>query len=237
MVAHHPQVPLRHVDGEADLRGRVAGVEVGLVERLPVDREAAFPIAADHGVAADPDDPLDQVLLPRGGQQPDEGECLLELLDDDRGGRRCRLAGEPAPGILEDDHVTAVRLGPEPRGELVDQHPVADPDGLLHGARGDHERLDQERLQHQGDGQGQQRQQRHLPGERGPAAAPDLPGQPAALGPGGGGGPRGRFPRPARPAPVTHGRRPAARGRPRRRLGGATGSSGRPARRSTPRGR
>jgi hypothetical protein len=103
-------------------------------------------------VPADSDDPLDQVLLVVGGQQADEGEAFLELLDDDRvvlllGGL---LVGQPAARVVEHDDVPALRPGAEPRGELVDQHAVADPDRLLHGAGRDDERLHEERLQDEG---------------------------------------------------------------------------------------
>ncbi|KUN82023.1 hypothetical protein AQJ66_23520 [Streptomyces bungoensis] len=101
-------------------------------------------------VAADPDDPLDQVLLVGRGQQADEGEAFLDLFDDDGVVRLGGLfVGQPAAGIVEDDDVAAVRLGAEPRGELVDQDAVADPDRLLHGAGRDDEGLDEERLQDQ----------------------------------------------------------------------------------------
>ncbi|GEK02732.1 hypothetical protein TNCT1_50080 [Streptomyces sp. 1-11] len=102
-------------------------------------------------VPADSDDPFDQVLLVVGGQQADEGEDFLELLDDHRGVLRPGglLVGQPAARVVENDDVPALRPGAEPRGELVDQDPVADPDRLLHRAGRDHEGLDEERLQDQ----------------------------------------------------------------------------------------
>ena len=153
MVAHHPQPSLRHGDVErGDGRGTAWIQVVGLAERTSVDCDPALRVTALDVVPADPDDPLDQVLLVVGGQQADEGEAFLELLDDHRvvlllGGL---LVGQPAARVVEDDDVPALRLGAEPRGELVDQDTVADPDRLLHGAGRDHERLHEERLQDQG---------------------------------------------------------------------------------------
>ena len=43
----------------------VVVVDVRLVERRAVDGDPALRVAAGHGVAADADDPLDEVLLPR----------------------------------------------------------------------------------------------------------------------------------------------------------------------------
>lgn len=148
VVAHHPQPPLG--DGDVERRpGRaVPGVQVVLGQGYAVDGDAALFVAALDVVAAHADDPLDEVLLVVGRQQSDEGEAFLDLFDDDgvvllRG----LLALEPAAGVPEDDDVPALRLGPEPGGQLVDQDPVPDPDGLLHGARRDHEGLDEEGLQ------------------------------------------------------------------------------------------
>lgn len=134
-------------------------------------------------VPAHADDPFDEVLLVVGRQQPDEGEAFLDLLDDDGvvllGGL---FALEPAAGVPEDDDVPALRLGAEPGGELVHQDPVADPDGLLHGARRNHEGLDEEGLQYQRYEDGDADEERDL--LDGAASAPpfDLALELAALG-------------------------------------------------------
>lgn len=131
-------------------------MQVGLVKRGAVDGDPAVRVAADHAVAADADDAFDQILLVRGGQQADERQQFLPLFDDRRvvpeAGRL--LIFQPAARVLEDDHVTAGGLGAEPGGELVHQHPVVDTDGLFHGTGGDDEGLDEERLQHQCDEEG-----------------------------------------------------------------------------------
>ncbi len=153
VVAHHPQPPLRNGDVEGRDGRRAARIQVArLAERASVDGDPALRVTALDMVPADSDDPLDQVLLVVGGQQADEGEAFLELFDDDRvvlllGGL---LVGQPAARVVEHDDVPALRLRAEPRGELVDQDPVPDPDRLLHGAGRDHEGLHEERLEDQG---------------------------------------------------------------------------------------
>jgi hypothetical protein len=88
VVAHDPDPPLGHGDLELLYGGLVARVDVGrLVQRHAVDRDAALEVAALDGVAADRDDPLDQVLLVVGREQSDELQTFLDLLDDDGGGR------------------------------------------------------------------------------------------------------------------------------------------------------
>lgn len=175
VVAHHPQPPVGDGDVERRRGGRVAGVQVVLVQGNAVDGDPPLHVAALDVVPADADDPLDEVLLVVGRQQADEGEALLDLLDDDGvvllGGL---LALEPAAGVAEDDDVPALRPGAEPRRELVDQDPVADPDRLLHGARRDDEGLDEEGLQDQRDEDGDADEQRHLLDGTAPAAALDL---------------------------------------------------------------
>ncbi len=109
-------------------RGRVARVEVRLVHGYAVDGDAPAVVAALHGVAADRDDTLDEVLLVVGRQQPDERHGLLDLLDDDRVRvRRDVFPLQPAPGVAEDDDVPALRPRAEPGGQLVHEHPVVDP--------------------------------------------------------------------------------------------------------------
>lgn len=251
VVAHHPQTSLGHGDVEGRGGGGVARVQVvRFGQRNAVDGDPALRVTALDVVAADPDDPFDQVLLVVGGQQADEGEALLELLDDDRvvllGGL---LVGQPAARVVEDDDVPALRLGAEPRGELVDQDAVADPDRLLHGARRDHERLDEEGLQDQRYEDGDTDQKGDLPNSRPPALALHLalelaPLRARAAAAGRGGAPRtggqqvvrGRAGHSARFSAVTHVHRPE-RARARTRAAASGASSGRTARRSSRPGR
>ncbi|GGQ39578.1 hypothetical protein GCM10010279_56300 [Streptomyces mutabilis] len=185
MITHHPQSPLGHRDVEGRLGGDVPRVQVVLVQGDTVDGDASLGVAALDPVPAYSDDPLDEILLVVGRQQADEGEAFLDLLDDDGvvllDGL---LALEPAAGIAEDDDVPALRLGAEPGGELVHQDAVTDPDGLLHGARGDHERLDEKGLQHQRNEDGHADEERYLFDRAAPAASPDLALQLAPLGTG-----------------------------------------------------
>ena len=253
VVAHHPQPALRAPSprtpgSRAVLPGWMYGSSSGMP--LTVTR----PCVSQHLTVSPPtaDDPLDQVLLVVGGQQADEGQALLDLLDDD--GvlvlRRRLLVLEPAAGVLEDDDVPALRLGAEPGGELVDQDTVADLDRLLHGARRDHERLDEEGLQDQRYEDGDADEEGYLLDRGAPPAPLDLALELAPL----------------RPAPAAGGRwRPAGRrwaagcrrrcwtrraacrgypwraarrrARARRRRDGPDGSSGRSARRSSRPGR
>ncbi len=130
-------------NGLSSARG-VARVDEGLVQRLAVDVDRAGALAL-HRVAADRDDPLDQVLLLRGRHQADEAEGLLQSFRD-RVGAGGRGALQPAARVVEDDDLAARGLGAEPRGQLVDQDPVTALQGVLHRVRRDRERLDQERL-------------------------------------------------------------------------------------------
>ncbi len=146
MVPHHPQVVLghRHRAHRRVTAGRRARVQVGLVQRHAVDLDRAALPALD-GVAADRDHPLDEVLLVVGGQQADRAERRTDPLDErvalDPGHRV-----QPAARVLEDHHLTALRLGAEPRGELVDQDPVVLLQRVLHRTGGDGEGLDEEGL-------------------------------------------------------------------------------------------
>src|SRR5215472_6071214 len=63
---------------------------------------------------------------------------------------------------MEDDDLAALRLGAEPRGELVHQDPVAGHDRVLHRLRGDEERLDHEGLDAEGEKQRDAEQDRDL---------------------------------------------------------------------------
>ncbi len=163
VIAHHKDPPLRDSHLEPALRGHITRVQIRLVQRRAVDRHPTVFVTAGDRIAADPDHPLDQILLVRGRKQSDPGQELLGLLDDDRIFlRRLPLVLEPASGVLEHHHIAARRLRAEPRCEFVHQHPVADPDRLLHRARRDHKRLDQKGLEHQGDHQRHADQDRDL---------------------------------------------------------------------------
>lgn len=67
---------------------------------------------------------------------------------------------------MEDHDLTALRLGTEPRGQLVHQHPVPALQGVLHRVGRDRERLDQEGLDQQGQQQGDADEERKLLPER-----------------------------------------------------------------------
>jgi hypothetical protein len=173
VVTHHKEPPLGDGHLEPAFRGHITRVQIPLVQRRAVDRHPAVLVAAGHRVAADADHPLDQILLVLGRQQSDPGQELLGLLDDDRILlRRLPLVLEPTSRVLEHHHIAARRLRTEPRCEFVHQHPVADPDRLLHRARRDHKRLDQKGLEHQGDHQRHPDQDRDL--LHGRAAPPAL---------------------------------------------------------------
>ncbi|AJE42734.1 hypothetical protein BJY54_004679 [Streptomyces nodosus] len=164
-------------------------MNIGLVQWYAVDGDVPVGVTALDGVAADRDDPLDEVLVVVGGQQTDPGEPLLDLFDDDGVvllGRS--LAREPVAGVLEDDHVAALRMGAEPGGQLVDQDAVADLDRVLHGARGDHEGLHQERLQDERYEDGDADQEGYLLDGGAPPLALDLALELAPLGPAASGG-------------------------------------------------
>ena len=103
---------------------RVAGLEVGLVDQLAVDVQAA--VAGLEMVAPDAHHPLDQVL-----------DLVVAAVG--RSGR-----------ALEDDDVAAVDVV-ELVGQLVDQDAVPHLQRRDHGRRRDPERLDQERLDDEGD--------------------------------------------------------------------------------------
>lgn len=250
VVTQYEQATLGHLHLEGEVRRFVAGVDVGLGQGRAVHGHPALCVAALDRVAADPDDPLDQVLLVVGRQQADEGQPLLELLDDHGVVLLLGLlGGEPASGVLEDDDVTALGLGAEPRGELVHQDAVADLDRVLHGARRDHEGLHQEGLEDQGYQHGHADEEGYLLDGRAPPAPLDLAGELAPLDPARPGGASGGAPGaggqqvvggaggdPARPSTVTHGhlrrRAPA-----HRRRDASAGSSGPRARRSSRPGR
>ncbi len=178
VVAEDEYPPLRHGHLERDLRGRVTRMEIRLVERRAVDRDPPGTVAADHGVAAEPDDALDQVLVVGRRQQPDPRQRVPHLPDAHRGFVLLdRLPVQPAARVAEDDDVAALRLPAEPGRQLVHEHPVVDPYRLLHRAAGDDEGLHEERLQHQRDQQRRADEQRYLPCGAQPSAPLDALGR------------------------------------------------------------
>lgn len=133
MIAHDEDTPGRDRDVELQFGGGIAWMQVRLVQGYAVDRDLARLVAALDGVPADRDHPLDQVLLVVRRQQTDEGQRLLDLLDDDRVVLLRRLlVPQPAAGVLEDHDIPALRLRTEPGRQFVHQDPVVDPDRLFH---------------------------------------------------------------------------------------------------------
>jgi hypothetical protein len=72
------------------------------------------------------------------------------------------MAQQPVAGIAEDHDLAPGGLGAEPRRELVDQDTIVLLQGVLHGARGNQERLEQERLDQKGQHQRDAAEQRQL---------------------------------------------------------------------------
>ena len=168
MVPHHEHVARRHhhlvelsrsaVVGGRHVQGRIAQ-HVRLVQRLPVDQHPALIVAARDPITRQPDDPLDVVLLagladPDQVPQrpPDPGREPRSVL----GVLRC-----PSVGAAEDHDLAAGRL-PEVVDELVDQHPVAGHQGVLHRTGRDDERLQQEGADQHRQAEGDHQQQRQL---------------------------------------------------------------------------
>jgi hypothetical protein len=86
-------------------------------------------------------------VLPRvGGQQADEGEDPLVR------GRLAVAGRQPAARVDEHDDVAALQRA-RARLQLADQHPVTDEQRGLHRLRRDEERLDEEGLDHDSDGE------------------------------------------------------------------------------------
>lgn len=254
VVPHHEEAAGRDPYLELHRGGLVARMDVRLVQGCSVDAHPALGVAALDGVAAGRDNTLDQVLLVGGREQSDEGEPLLDALEDDgiAVAAPALLRAQPVPRVLEHDHVAPVRLRPEPGRQLVDEHPVADTDGLLHRARRDHEGLDQEGLEDERDEYGDAHEEGYL---RQGGTSPTAPHTSRATSPlrpprvrraavggtvhGDGavrGGRRFRGPSGASAAP-THALRRGRQGHPRTRHGAEARSSGSAARRPRPHGR
>ena len=69
-------------------------------------------------------------------------------------------------GLFSDDHVAAIGAAAAPVGDLLDQDPVVDHEARLHRLRGDVERLEEERLDHEGEHERHRQQQDRLLPER-----------------------------------------------------------------------
>src|SRR5690606_34673295 len=124
VVAHDEHRPLGHGDlGELLLTRASARLEVQvrLVQRLAVDEHPVLRVTALDGLAADGDDPLDEVPLVRR-REPDHRPELTEETGDS-GALLDLLVPHPRARALEHHHVTGLRVG-EPVGDLVHQHPV-----------------------------------------------------------------------------------------------------------------
>jgi hypothetical protein len=127
-----------------------AGVEVaGLVQGRAVDDQLATRIAAVDPVTGDPDHPLDEVLVPRGGEAEETGHVANDPHDHIRR-RRDRVLGRPGVDPVEDDDLTALDVADLVR-EPIDDHPVVDLEGVHHRARRDVVRREQEGVHHHRD--------------------------------------------------------------------------------------
>src|SRR5690625_821630 len=142
VVAHEPELIVAQFDGaELGVALGAAGVEVFvLVEGDTVDDDAVLFVTALDGVPGQADDPLD-VLLAGGGR----AELLLDPLE-----APCHGVGGfgdvhgvgVVPGsVAVEDHDLPTFDVAELVDDLVDQHPVTDEKGVLHGGGGDVERL------------------------------------------------------------------------------------------------
>jgi hypothetical protein len=99
--------------------------------------------AARDAVAGDADDALDEVLLARAHRRRRPCDGAQDALDAVR--RRGDLVlGREGVQAVEDDDLTAEDVT-EVVDQLVDQHPVAQLQRLLHGAGRDVERPDRGR--------------------------------------------------------------------------------------------
>src|SRR6185437_4144387 len=168
VVAHDPQVSGRDLDAELLGGRRVAGEQVGaLGQRYPVDRDLTAGGAAGHAVARQADHALDV----DGGVVGDAHEPL-ELVDrpGEDVGAGGRVGEVPGAGAVEHDDVAAVDR-PQVIDDLVDQHPVADLEGVLHRGGRDVERLDGERLDDQREHERHDDEHRQLAPEAAPLAA------------------------------------------------------------------
>ena len=144
VVPHHPHGALRNGDVEVLAAGGVAGLQVRLEEGGAVDGHALPLVAAPDAVAGQPDDPLDQVVLRVVGQQADEHQPLADRCHDGPV-LGLRHDVEPAARVGEHHDVAPLEVD-RPRGQLADDDPVVEDEGVLHGSGRDVEGLQQPRL-------------------------------------------------------------------------------------------
>ncbi len=142
----------RPVAGDACPRADV----VVLVERLAVDRDPALLVAALDRVALDADDPLHQVAARRGRARswPSPWRRVVGPADS--------AAPSQPPGSLKTTTSPRCGLAAEPVGQLLHQDPVVLDQARLHRLRRDVEGLDEERLDHDREHQGDAEQQDRL---------------------------------------------------------------------------
>lgn len=155
VVAHDPKPTRRNLDIEPGIGWLVAGIEVSLFpQRNAVHGYPPLGVTARHPVAGYPDHTLYEVFFPRRRRAKGTRDRTQKTFD-----RIARLGvphfrGERVESV-EDDDVASVD-GAEMINELVDEHPIAHQEGVLHRLRRDEKRLYHEGLDDQGETQGQQ---------------------------------------------------------------------------------
>ena len=142
---------------ESHLRGfhwhAIGAIQVGvLVQRLAVDAHSPLGTAAGHGVTRHPDDPLDEVVRARVGQNTDEFAKLPSS------GTLGGVGSQPVTRILEDDDVASLEISWFDGSDTITGF-----DGLLHGARGDDEELAHEGSDDRRDDQCQNEDENYFP--------------------------------------------------------------------------
>ncbi len=174
MITHHPQGPQGHDDPEGHRRGRVPRKQVRLVQRHAVHRDPAARVAADHVVTTHAHHPLHEVGV-GGLRQPERrGRAVHQATD------RVAVRALPYEGsrAVEDHQVPAARLITETVRQLVDQHPIPDPERRLHGAAGDQEGLDDEVAEQQQEDRADHAEHPGpAPGQLPPGGPPAVPGR------------------------------------------------------------
>src|SRR4029450_260940 len=171
MVPHHPQSTVGDSDVEGQVGRGVAGEDVALVQRNPVDGDAPLPVAALDSIAGDPDYPLDQVPFVVRGEQPNEDEDALDAVQERVPIRSAFVIAEPTSGIFEDDDLAAVDAA-KVAAQLVDKNAVADLERVLHRVRWDVESLNQKCLDQQGKDKRDSDENGKLAHQRGAIASP-----------------------------------------------------------------
>src|SRR5262249_2572651 len=139
-------------------------------------RDATPGIAAGDGVARQPDDALDEVLLARLAH-PDQVADRAAKLREEADIVVDLVLRRPVVGAPEHHDLAAPRLA-QVINDLVYQHPVADEQLGLHRSRRDEERLHQERPHQHGKAERDDQQQRQLLPQRHVLALLPDPGTP-----------------------------------------------------------